>query len=362
MKKLTAVLLILALLLPVAALASGGLVGPGKMFVYTENGKTLNVRSEPSTGDNVIGHLKYGEQVEVTQFLNGWCCIKWGDTYAYVQSRFLMWYKPDPKPTPKPEDPTKKEQEAKKKAELDSEVAISPITIQVKATRSSGTINIYKEPSKSARRVEACADEKELLAVAETNNWYRVEDLQTGKSGYIYKTHVTIIPAEPEPEQSESARIGKLDVNGEFTLQCKIPEGYSLQVISARGSKIIATLVSEDKTRPQMMLTVAFNEMYAGVDRMNDLSGEEMETLKKSFSDVNDVEFSDGETSHGTKLLIVREVGEDTDFVTFFSVYKGYCVEFVLSPNVDADDQTLTDAQIQTCIDFLSDLDFVPAN
>ena len=111
-----------------------------------------------------------------------------------------------------------------------------------------------------------------------------------------------------------------------------------------------------------MMLTVAFNEMYAGVERMNDLSAEDMETLKASYSSMNEVTFSETETAAGTKLLVVREAGSDEDFVSIFSVYKGYSVEFVLSPNPKIANATLTDAQIQTAIDFLSNLEFVPAN
>ena len=43
------------------------------------------------------------------------------------------------------------------------------------------------------------------------------------------------------------------------------------------------------------------------------------------------------------------------------TVYKGYEIEFVMSPNPQAQNQTLTDAQIQMCIDFLSELDFIEA-
>ena len=145
-------------------------------------------------------------------------------------------------------------------------------------------------------------------------------------------------------------------------LQGKIPEGYKLQVISAQNAKIIATLVAEDESRPQMLLTVAFDEMFADKERMNDLSAEEIETLKASFTDMNEVEFTEGETAAGTKLLIARETGSDEDFVSIISLYKGYSVEFVLSPNPKAAEQKLTDEQIQTGIDFLSNLDFIPAN
>jgi len=95
---------------------------------------------------------------------------------------------------------------------------------------------------------------------------------------------------------------------------------------------------------------------------MNDLTNDEMDTIKASFTAMNEVSFEEEETSHGSKLLIVKENGADTDFVDIFSIYKGYSVEFVLSPNPQAADQTLTAEQIQMCIDFLSDLDFIPVS
>lgn len=362
MKKLLSVLLALALLLPAAAFASGG--GGGRMYVDTPNGKSLNVRYDMSTGDNIVGHLKYGAAVDVVQFYPGdWAEIVWGDTTCYVQARFLQWDKPGPKPTPT-EDPNQGEKN-KQKRELDSEEDISPITIKVYSTRASGWAPLRKEPSKLGKVIERCTDGQELQAFAETKNWYHVTDQDSGKEGYIYKDHVCIVqnPApEPAPEPASStANIGRLNVNGAFTLQCTIPEGYNLQVISAQSTRIIATLTSDDATKPQMMLTVAFDDMFSGVERMNDMSSEDIDALKKTFTDMNDVEFTEAETGKGTKLLVAREVGEDEDFVSIITVYKGYSIEFVLTPNPASANQTISDEQVQKCIEFLTDLDFVPA-
>ena len=114
MKKTISLLLVLALLMPLCATAQV-IGGPGTMYVYTENGKGLNVRSYPAKGDNIIGSLAYGDSVFVLEFLDGWCRILWGSYGdAYVQSRFLQWYAPGPKPTSKPEPkPTTNPGEAK---------------------------------------------------------------------------------------------------------------------------------------------------------------------------------------------------------------------------------------------------------
>ena len=78
MKKLIAILAAAVLLLAAAvpfASAEGNSLGLGTMFVYTENGKSLNVRSTPETGDNIIGSLPYGAEVHVTGFEGAWARI-----------------------------------------------------------------------------------------------------------------------------------------------------------------------------------------------------------------------------------------------------------------------------------------------
>ena len=189
---------------------------------------------------------------------------------------------------------------------------------------------------------------------------YQAIDPESGKTGYISKNYVTVLGAvKEEPAAPAKEQMGRLNVNGEFTLQCQLPEGYSMQLINTLGTRISAFITSEDTEKPILQLSIAFDELYAGVDRMNDLSGEALKGLEESFAEMNDVEISYKETAYGTKLLIAREVGDDTDFVDILSVYKGYSIEFVMTPNPDAKDQTLTDAQVQMCIDFLSELDFV---
>ena len=362
MKKLLAVLLVLALLIPmIAAAESPGLIGLGKMFVYTSNGKSLNVRSTPETGDNIIGHVKYGGEVNVVGFYGDWAEISWGDTTAYVQKRFLQWYAPKDKPQPQPTEDPNAEEKAKLQHELDSEVAINPITIEVHATRSSGWINLRQEPSKISKRLDSFADGVQLQANGETDNWYRVTDPRTNQPGYIHKNFVTVV-SQPEPVTVETTdSLGTLNVNGTFDLQCRIPDGYKLQIMSSQKTRIIAALIADDVQKPQMVLTVAFDEQYTGIDRMNDMSDEDIETLKQSFTALNEIEFSEAQTGEGTKLLIARETGEDEDYVSILTVYKGYVVEFVLTPNPEAAEQTLTDDQIQKSIDFLTELQFVPA-
>ena len=158
----------------------------------------------------------------------------------------------------------------------------------------------------------------------------------------------------------DTQKLGKLNVNGEFELTCKIPESYKLQVVDLRGESIIASVTSDDITKPQMYLSIAYDELYGDVDRMNDLSDEDLAVLEESYSSEYEVEIEYRQTGHGTKLMMVKEISGKESFVNFLSLYKGYLVEFNLTPNPNMANKTLTEEQIQMCIDFLTDVDFNP--
>ena len=77
-KRLPALVLALILLTGLAAVCAqaSGLTGDTVMYVYTDNGKGLNVRSAPYVGNNIIGLAKYGSRLTIVRFLDsGWACI-----------------------------------------------------------------------------------------------------------------------------------------------------------------------------------------------------------------------------------------------------------------------------------------------
>lgn len=51
--------------------------------------KVLNVRGEPNMNSNIYGILYRGQQVEVTDTLNGFARIEFKGTYGYVSSKYL---------------------------------------------------------------------------------------------------------------------------------------------------------------------------------------------------------------------------------------------------------------------------------
>jgi uncharacterized protein YgiM (DUF1202 family) len=364
MKKTVSILLALMLVLvSVCTITTASAAGPQTMYITSANGKSVNVRSGPGKQYEVIGSLRYGEKVGVDWTFVGnpsWAKIVWGGYGdAFVMTQFLTDKKPGPRPTPAPEPDPKKAERKKYQAELNSERSVEPYYIVTQPSRSSGWVNFRSGPSKTTAKIRSFSGGQELLVIAETNNWYKAEDSETGKTGYLSKAFAIKSGKEIAKTTGDGTeKLGTLSVNGEFDLTCRLPEDYKLQVVNTRGEKIIASVLSDDMTKPEMYLTIAYDETYSDVERMNDLSEEDLKILEESFSDMNDVNITYRETGHGTKLLIAREVGSDTDFVDILAIYKGYFIEFNMTPNPKAANQALTDEQIKMCIDFLTDVDF----
>ncbi len=368
MKKTLSILLALILVLTTVSFVTAASANTSVMYVKTPNGKSVNVRSAPSKNAEIIGTAPYGHSV-LTDWSyagnDGWTRVVWGSLGdGYIMSQFLVSSKPGPKPTPDPKkDDPKAEEKAeleKLKKELNSERTIDPCYILVQPSRTSGWVNFRSGPSKTTSRIASFPGGKELIATGETNSWFRAKDPDTGKEGYISKNYATKTNRQlASVTDNGSEKLGRLTVNGEFDLTCRLPQDYKLQVVNTRGEKIIASVLSDDMTKPQMYLSIAYDETYANVTRMNELKADDLKVLEESFTDMNDVDISYGETGHGTKLLIAREVGGDTDFVDILAIYNGYFIEFNMSPSPKAASQTLTDDQIKMCIDFLTDVNFI---
>ncbi len=164
-------------------------------------------------------------------------------------------------------------------------------------------------------------------------------------------------------EEAPKVAIGNISINGAFSLQCSLMDGYSVTPISVNRDQIIARIASADKTKPEMVLSVAFDEIYSEVDRLNDLTNEELSLIEETFTVVDPtIEITYDETRYGTRLLVAKQLDDTYNYVDFFTIYKGYFVEFILTAGEKAEDKTLTEDQIRMCVDFLSDLDFIPTS
>lgn len=375
MKKALLWILLLAMLLPMLTAAAPVVraeeeEGFSTMYVKTDNGEKIKVRSRPTVNSKSVGYVRYRQKVKVDQSYTGkegWSKILFGDdTKGYLQTRYLVSKDPGSyrKGTPKPTaDPKKQAAELQRKQEeldkeLKSEKEVAPFYIQVQPEQASGTVNFRVGPSTLSSKIAAYPSGKELIAIGETNKWWRAKDEESGKIGYIFKSLTAKL--DKKVEDDGVVQLGRLSVNGEFDLTCKCPEGYQIQVVDVRGESIIASVTSEDIAKPQMYLSVAYDEQYGQVERMNDLTEEELTALEQRYTSEYQVDIEYRETGLGTKLMVVKEAGNGENFVNLLSLYKGYLVELNLTADPNGGDQALTEEQIQMGIDFLTDVDFLP--
>ena len=159
-------------------------------------------------------------------------------------------------------------------------------------------------------------------------------------------------------EAPDKLYLATVNMNGAFNLQCSLPEGYEFQEVESTDATYIAVFMV-DENRPMLTLSIAYNELYSDVARMNDLDAEALALIEDSFRQEDEVDISYTETAYGTKVMMVKEVKDTVDYMEFYSVYLGYEIE-VVAVSLNSEDG-LTDDQIKMVIDFLSNLDFVEA-
>lgn len=209
-RKVLTVLLAMALLLlwvtPVFANTT--------MYVYTDNGKPLNIRTDPWVGENIITTIPFGSEVSVNYFMEDgtWACIQWKQGVdAYVQSRYLISYRPTvitPTPVPMPTvaptvvpyyptyptaDPYSYYADSliTLNAEFRTARLVTPFTIIVRPARSSGWVNMRWAPSKDVELITTYRNGARLTVIAETQSWYQVVDPDTEATGFMMKAYTT---------------------------------------------------------------------------------------------------------------------------------------------------------------------------
>ena len=199
--------LLLAVLAIAPAFAEDDSVSPtaGYYYVYTENGKGLNVRDTP--GGAVVGSLKYGSRIYCYYNEFGWALIDFKynkpgygmGTYAcFVSSRYLQKTKPTPRSsgtaaaaTAVPTVASISDPLEELNREFTSARAVTPFRITVRPTRASGWVNLRWAPSMSTEVMATYGANAQLLVIKETTNWYQVEDQDTGDVGFIKKEFVS---------------------------------------------------------------------------------------------------------------------------------------------------------------------------
>jgi hypothetical protein len=161
---------------------------------------------------------------------------------------------------------------------------------------------------------------------------------------------------------AETAEKETLTMAGAFSITYdKIPEYYSMRKIADNDSDFLAILESNDADKPLIILTIAFNDQWSHVKTLADATEEEILAVQEDFyrvTELNDGDliFSFSETGLGTKLMIARD--KDGMAGAVYCIYMGHELEIDLYPGSAG--KAVTDAEIQTVIQFLTDLEFTP--
>ncbi len=197
---LLAAVLAALLMIPAAVAEDESLPGSaGYYYVYTENGKGLNVRNKP--GGDVVGSLKYGTRIYCYYNEDGWALIDYTydmpgygrGTYAcFVSSRYLRKNKPPAKPSKKSETPADQATGLEAlNAEFASAKNVEPYRVTIRPTRASGWVNVRWAPSTEATLLGTYTANAQLLVICELEHWLQVEDQDTGAVGFVMKEFVS---------------------------------------------------------------------------------------------------------------------------------------------------------------------------
>ena len=189
-----AAMLALAVFLP-AAFAEESADG-NIYYVYTDNGKDVNVYSAPN--GEIVGTLKYGEKVEITSFINDyWVLITFhydagagaGDWPAYVNRRFLIKVEPEQ---------LEKYLEEEKEAytgdplmditeEFKNAKTVEPYKVTMRPARVTSWVNMRWIPSETGMIIAQYKATEQLIVLKELDHYLQVQDPDTGDVGYIHR-------------------------------------------------------------------------------------------------------------------------------------------------------------------------------
>ena len=164
-------------------------------YVYTDNGKPLNVRNAPN-GD-IVGSLPGGSKVEVMSFnSDNWAMITFhydnsgsgmGDWPAYVNRRYLIKVEPEVLTKAIESEESTGDPMADIYNEFAHAVSVEPYKITVRPARVTGWVSMRWIPSETGAVIARYKATEELLVLKELEDYLQVQDPDTGDVGYIHK-------------------------------------------------------------------------------------------------------------------------------------------------------------------------------
>lgn len=182
---LCVMVMLVTIALPLTALASS------VKYVYTSNGKSLNMRSAPiSHANNKIASVPYGAKVTVDSYVNSktWAYVNYSGKWGYVMTRYLVAKKPADQPVRHTASTTTAS--TSNKSEYNGFVTTSYTAI-VRSSAPGGFVNLRWAPSKTEAIATRMIDGQKLEVIAQNNSWAQVRVPDTGMVGFIMRAFLT---------------------------------------------------------------------------------------------------------------------------------------------------------------------------
>jgi len=192
---------------------------PQTITVYVNTpGSTLNVRSGPGTGYAILGSLKHGDKITVTDEGGDWYKLTFNGKTGYVSK---AWTKADnPVTTTPPTTPT------------------TPTTPQSKTVyvNAAAGLNVRSGPGTTYSILGALANGSKITVTDENASWYKLTF--NGKAGYVSKTYTS----DTAPGQTATAPPAQKTgtVNSAIGLNIRSGAGTTYKIIGSlsNGAKI----------------------------------------------------------------------------------------------------------------------------
>lgn len=189
LKKIFALTLAVVIALACTAVFAEEVEEDTTYWVFTDNGKELNVRNAP--GGDIIGKLKYGEKVTVVSFINDeWAAINYKDSeLGYVSTRFLI--KADPEEVKRLIEEEQSEITGDPMTDINAEFAsavdVDDYKITARPARVTSLVYMRWIPSETGRIIIGYKATEQLIVLKELEHYLQVQDPDTGDVGYIHK-------------------------------------------------------------------------------------------------------------------------------------------------------------------------------
>ncbi|MBR2822383.1 MAG: SH3 domain-containing protein [Clostridia bacterium] len=180
MKKLMtialAVMMLLGLMVPMLASAEGE-----TMWVNCPNGKTLNLRVEPSQNARKLKQLECGTKVTVLPVSNetaGWTCVRANGKDGWVMTKFLVDTKPG-------------KYEITERDDNFRDVDHYTVSAQPLKGHDEKSVCLRVKPNKTAKSIRRLASGDMLTVVAVGKIWSKVVDNTTGSTGFVANDYIS---------------------------------------------------------------------------------------------------------------------------------------------------------------------------